>query len=247
MKTTPDTRVTYFRTSLDPLDIYRLNDIITNHGSDDTSTPAAALVTHLREINPDLRWNTKDLVDTMSDGFGTNAAGIVDVSGKVLLDAVSFETEGSSNCFMALRRVYDFAAISRSIWFTSVTSHAPSNLPRATTTGIVAAGDPRRVPVSDDSTAAEIARMTGPIGVDVSISLHSSPTTGAQPVTEVDPQVPAGFTPIGWDDKTWRDPNLQTPGRDFTADVARSAPCALVSAVAQGEGHTPVVVVNLHH
>lgn len=53
------TIVTYFRTSLDPLDVYRIDDIISGGGEDDTTTPAAALATHLRAVNPALHWDTE--------------------------------------------------------------------------------------------------------------------------------------------------------------------------------------------
>ena len=47
--TATDTAVSFYRTTLDPYDLYRI---------DDTTTPAAALATYLREINPALRWHT---------------------------------------------------------------------------------------------------------------------------------------------------------------------------------------------
>lgn len=43
-----DTTVSYFRTTLDPLDLYRIDNIINHGADDDVSTPAAALATHLR-------------------------------------------------------------------------------------------------------------------------------------------------------------------------------------------------------
>ena len=52
--------VTYFRTTLDPLDLYRIDRII-NHGEDfSPDTPAAALATYLVELNPKIRWLTYD-------------------------------------------------------------------------------------------------------------------------------------------------------------------------------------------
>lgn len=240
METTPDTRVTYYRTSLDPLDIYYLDEIITHQDSDNDFTPAAALATHLRSLNPDLRWNTKDLAGSVTAALPSANSGFDDISGNVILDAVSFETEGSSNCFMALRRVFSFAPISRNMWFAS---HAPGNLPRATTTGISLGGDPRAVPVSSYSTTSGISRMTGPVEVDVLIKFRAFPRRGTHPITELAPVVPTGFTPVGWADEAWRNPELQTPGRDIVADVVHSAPCAFVSAVAQGDDYASLVEV----
>lgn len=243
MKTTPDTCVTYFRTSLDPLDIYYLEEIITYQGSDNDFTPAAALATHLRSLNPDLRWNTKDLASSVAAALPPANSGFDDISGNVILDAVSFETDGSSNCFLAIRRVFSFAPPSRNIWFDSLMASSPADLPRATTTGINLGGDPRAAPVSSYSTASGIARMTGPVEVDVSIKFRAFPRKDTYPVVELAPVVPPGFTPVGWADEAWRNPELQTPGRDITADVVNNAPCAFVSAVAQGADYASLVEV----
>lgn len=239
----PDTRVTYFRTSLDPLDIYYLDEIITNQGSDNDFTPAAALATHLRSLNPDLRWNTTDLAGSVAAALPSANSGLDDIPDNVILDAVSFETEGSAHCFMSLRRVFSLAPISRSIWFASLMASAPADLPRATTTGINLGGDPRAVPVEMYSTASGIARMTGPVEVDVSIKFRDLPRKDTYPVVELAPVVPTGFTPVGWTDEVWRNPELQTPGRDITADVVQSAPSAFVSAVAQGADYASLVEV----
>ena len=55
-----DTTVSYFRTTLDPYDLYRISDIINKESPGDTTTPAASLATHLRSLNPTLRWYTRD-------------------------------------------------------------------------------------------------------------------------------------------------------------------------------------------
>lgn len=245
METDPETRVTCFRSTLDPLDIYRLDDIIACGGSADTTTPAAALVTYLRSLNPELWWNTDDLIGALAEELPTTE--MVDVSGQLMLDAASFETEDSSNCFMALRRIYSFAAISRNIWFTSVTARKSGSLPRATTTGIVAYDDPRGVPLSEISTASGIARLRGPVTVDLTMMFPIEPHEGEHQVTETKPYVPAGFTAVGWSDKLWRDPKLRTPGYDFTADVSRGNPSAIVSSVVQGNGYTQAVRTAILH
>lgn len=241
-----ETRVTYYRTSLDPFDFQRLDDIV-NHGESDTTTPAAALATHLRSLNPGLRWNTPNLVDAMTQEFSLTGEGGGDACDIVILDAVSFETDGSSNCFMTLHYASGFRSISRGLWIPSAATVAFVNLPRATSTGIVERTDPRAVPVTSYDTAAAIARLKGPIAVGSLMMFSPDAFTCTPPVTDVDPEVPAGFVPIGWSDVCWKKRILHAPGRDFFADVTRSVPSAFVSAVAQDEECPAVVKVDLLH
>ncbi len=71
--------VTYFRTTLDPLDMYRIERII-DHGEDmGTATPAAALAVYLRGIDPSLRWHRTGLdLDTSATGAVKGMGDIVD-------------------------------------------------------------------------------------------------------------------------------------------------------------------------
>ena len=71
--------VTYFRTTLDPLDMYRLERII-DHGEDmDVTTPAAALAVYLRGIDPSLRWHRTSMrVDSRATGAVKGMGDIVD-------------------------------------------------------------------------------------------------------------------------------------------------------------------------
>lgn len=242
----PDTRVTYFRTSLDPFDFQRLDDII-NRGGSDTTTPAAALATHLRRLNPLLRWNTPNLVDAMTQEFSLTGEGGVDACDIVILDAASFETDGSSNCFLTLHYASGFRSISRGLWIPTVNTVAFVNLPRATSTGIVERTDPRAVPVTRYDTTAAIVRLKGPIAVGTLMMFSPDSFTCTPPLTDVDPDVPAGFVPVGWSDMCWKKRRLHAPGRDFFADVTRSVPSSFVSAVAQGATDASVVKVDLIH
>ena len=57
--TDTDTKVTFFRTTLDELDLYSLDDLI-NHGhTDGVLSPATTLAEYLRDVNPKFRWYNK--------------------------------------------------------------------------------------------------------------------------------------------------------------------------------------------
>lgn len=133
------TQVTYFRTALDPLDVYRLDAII-NHGADDTSTPAAALATHLRGLNPKLRWHVPgDLEEVVAHSYPAHSypddsSGVVSLAGKAHMDAAVFSHDGHCTIFVALRAVLN-ARSSRSMWFPGKCD-AVAGLPRATTMGV---------------------------------------------------------------------------------------------------------------
>lgn len=111
------TTVTYFRTSLDPLDVYRVGDIISG-GEDDTTTPAAALATHLREVNPKLHWDTeREIADVLAPRYSTGSTGLVNLAGRAHFDAVIFEHEGETTVLAALRHIYDFSATAHHVVF----------------------------------------------------------------------------------------------------------------------------------
>ena len=102
--------VTYFRTTLDPLDMYRLERII-DHGEDmDVTTPAAALAVYLRGIDPSLRWHRTSMrVDSRATGAVKGMGDIVDdddVADLMYFDAAVFTHGTNRAVVMGLKPLY---------------------------------------------------------------------------------------------------------------------------------------------
>ena len=232
------TQVTYFRTALDPLDVYRLDDII-NHGSaDDTSTPAAALATHLRGLNPRLRWHVPgDLEEVISQHYPPDSDGVVSLAGKAHLDAAVFSHDGHCAIFVALRAVLGSALSARSMWFPGSCEAAPG-LPRATTTGIAYSGSSCLDIPEGIGTAEYLAGVRDPIPWLTKIDFLTYLDT-PDLVPGCTPAVPAGFRPVSWTDDAWFAPRLRAPGVDVIADSVgpyHEEMTAVVSAIYQGPG-----------
>ncbi len=225
------TIVTYFRTSLDPLDVYRVDDIISG-GEDDTTTPAAALATHLCGVNPKLHWDTdKELADVLAPRYSTGSTGLVNLAGRAHFDAVVFEHEGDTTVLAALRHIYDFSATARTMWFSATTG--PHDLPRATTTGLEPVpakpaylGSSSRVVRQSPTTAQEIAMRTEPIPTAVKIdfltgnrSLDEFGQTVIERAVDSAPPEVAGFVHIPWLGREWAQPKLPAPGADLVGEI----------------------------
>lgn len=226
------TTVTYFRTSLDPLDVYRIGDIISG-GEDDTTTPAAALATHLRGVNPKLHWDTdKELADVLAPRYSTGSTGLVNLAGRAHFDAVIFECEGETTVLAALRHIYAFSATARTMWFSATTG--PYDLPRATTTGLEPVpakpaylGSSSRVVQQSPTTAQEIATRTDPIPTAVKIdfltgnrSLDEFGQTVIERAVDSAPPEIAGFVHIPWVGREWAQPKLPAPGADLMGELS---------------------------
>lgn len=229
------TTVTYFRTSLDPLDVYRIGDIISG-GEDDTTTPAAALATHLRGANPTLHWDTdKELADVLAPRYSTGSTGLVNLAGRAHFDAVIFECEGETTVLAALRHIYAFSATARTMWFSATTG--PYDLPRATTTGLEPVpakpaylGSSSRVVQQSPTTAQEIATRTEPIPTAVKIdfltgnrSLDEFGQTVIERAVDSAPPEVAGFVHIPWVGREWAQPKLPAPGADLMGELSGDA------------------------
>ena len=226
------TTVTYFRTSLDPLDVYRVGDIISG-GEDDTTTPAAALATHLRGVNPKLHWDTdKELADVLAPRYSTGSTGLINLAGRAHFDAVIFECEGETTVLAALRHIYAFSATARTMWFSATTG--PYDLPRATTTGLEPVpakpaylGSSSRVVQQSPTTAQEIATRTDPIPTAVKIdfltgnrSLDEFGQTVIERAVDSAPPEVAGFVHIPWVGREWAQPKLPAPGADLMGELS---------------------------
>lgn len=228
------TIVTYFRTSLDPLDVYRIDDIISGGGEDDTTTPAAALATHLRAVNPALHWDTeRELADVLAARYSTDSTGMVNLAGRAHFDAAVFEHDDKTVILAALRHIYGFSATARTMWFSATSG--PHDLPRATTTGLEPVpakpaylGSSSRMTWCDTTTAQDIATRSEPIPTSVKIDFLSrhrarsdesgkaipKRAAGATP-----PEV-AGFVPVPWAGREWARPVLPAPGVDLVGELS---------------------------
>lgn len=227
------TIVTYFRTSLDPLDVYRVGDIISG-GEDDMTTPAAALATHLRGVNPKLHWDTeRELADVLTPRYSTGSTGLVNLAGRAHFDAVIFEHEGDTTVLAALRHIYGFSAAARTMWFSSTAG--PYDLPRATTTGLEPVpakpaylGSSSRMTWCDTTTAQDIATRSEPIPTSVKIdflSRHRTPSgvpdkEMPRRATDATPPEVAGFVPVPWAGREWARPVLPAPGVDLVGELS---------------------------
>ena len=227
------TTVTYFRTSLDPLDVYRVGDIISG-GEDDTTTPAAALATHLRGVNPKLHWDTdKELADVLAPRYSTGSTGLVNLAGRAHFDAVIFECEGETTVLAALRHIYAFSATARTMWFSATTG--PYDLPRATTTGIEPVpakpaylGSSSRMTWCDTTTAQDIATRSEPIPTSVKIDFLSRHRARSDESGKAIPKRAAGATPpevagfvhVPWAGREWARPVLPAPGVDLVGELS---------------------------
>lgn len=229
------TQVTYFRTALDPLDVYRLDDIINHGGADDTSTPAAALATYLRGLNPKLRWHVPgDLEEVISQHYPTDSDGVVILAGKAHLDAATFSHAGHCTIFVALRAVLGSALSARSMWFPGSCEAAPG-LPRATTTGIAYSGSSCLYVPEDKDPAEYIAGVRDPVPWLTKIDFFSSHIPSQ--ILEAAPFVPEGFSPVPWISPEWLIPRLRAPGvsaLDDSAPPEVAAKTALVASIYQG-------------
>lgn len=244
MSQTDRTQVTYFRTALDPLDVYRLDDIINGGGADDTSTPAAALATHLRGLNPKLRWHVPgDLEEVVAHSYPDDSSGVVSLAGKAHMDAAVFSHDGHCAIFVALRAVLN-ARSSRSMWFPGK-CNAVAGLPRATTTGIAYSGSSCLYVPEDTDPAGYIAGVHDPIPWLTKIDFV--PSHGSNRAVEATPSVPEGFSPVSWDGPEWLIPRLRSPGvsaLDDSAPPEFAAKTSLVSSIYQGPGIPGFVVVS---
>lgn len=238
------TKVTYFRTALDPLDVYRLDDIINHGGEDDTTTPAAALATHLRGLNPSVRWHVPgDLEEAFAPRYHAASDGVVSLAGKAHMDAAVFSRAGHCTIIVALRSVFGFAFSARSMWFPGKCDAV--GLPRATTTGIAYSGSSCLYVPEDTDPAGYIAGVHDPI--PWLTKMDFVPSHGSNRAVEATPSVPEGFSPVSWDGPEWLIPRLRSPGISALADSAPlefAAKTSLVSSIYQGPGIPGFVVVS---
>lgn len=250
------TMVTYFRTSLDPLDPYRVGDII-NHGAPpDTSTPAAALATHLREVDPRLRWHTRgaelaDLVSVEEDNNDlrrlVKTALTVGDPHHLIMDALTVvDSRGHSFVAAEIRAAIGIAQSARVLRLYCVPNPYSAHYASGCSTGIV---DPnptsQRAPSypfvvqAGAATAGKLAARRKPFNPSSELQLVFSDRTITVPATEPAAPEVSGFLQVSWAHSCWTQLYRPELGHDIMHDTDHldigSAPAIMSSAV-QGAG-----------
>ena len=247
-----NTTVTYFRTTLGPHDLHLIEDIINNGGENNTATPATALATHLRNLNPNLQWHTiykKPSVETQATWAIARKHGLDfdDVSATAhtyfYLDAIVFDNgETTPTVIASLRHDMDY---SPEVFPRTVEVQAPKDsltcAAYATTLPVYerperCATEPyRKLPESqlDTDTAERLANMDKNVVTYVHVLAHSGENV-ADSSTIVDNENSydtdvEGFQPVPWTSLAWD--VTERPGPDDTVDT--NGP-AIVSNIIQG-------------
>lgn len=256
--------VTYFRTTLDPLDIYRLERII-DHGEDtDISTPAAALAVYLRGIDPSLRWHRTGLdLDTSATGAVRGMGEIVDdddVADLMYFDAAVFTHGTNRAVVMGLKPLY-FPASHGPIDRTLRIIQPPgrygclswaTSLPVAYTADYRAASKNPSAQFSKSTDAAWLTDFSDSISyLDVQCysSQLSRGSDGTCQATNAPAPEVAGFTQVPWDHGTWLCGKRPKPGMDVFTDSSRATDedelTSIVSCVRQGGDIDSLVTIEV--
>lgn len=256
--------VTYFRTTLDPLDIYRLERII-DHGEDmDVTTPAAALAVYLRGIDPSLRWHRTSMrVDSRATGAVKGMGEIVDdddVADLMYFDAAVFTHGTNRAVVMGLKPLY-FPASQGPIDRTLRIIQPPgrygclswaTSLPVAYTVDYHAASKDPSAQFSKSTDAAWLTDFSDPIRyLDVQFysSLLSRGSDGTRQATDAPAPEVAGFTQVPWDHPTWLYGKRPQPGMDMFTDSSHATNedelTSIVSCIRQGGDIDSIVTIEV--
>ena len=258
--------VTYFRTTLDPLDMYRIERII-DHGEDmDVSTPAAALAVYLRGIDPLLRWHrTVPDVGAAARGGVPGMSEFVDeedLSYLHYLDAAVFTHGTNHTIVMGLKPIYFPAAhgpVDRTLWINRPTIDRYDCLVWATSLPVAGGEDylvefnNRPAPSLKSNDAAWLADFTEPISYLGAYCYSFQHMMGVsddiRPAMNVPAPEVAGFTQVPWDHPTWIYGKRPQPGHDMFADSSHVTKedelTSIVSCVRQGDGIDPLVTIEV--
>ena len=264
--TAVDATVTYYRTTLDPYDLYRVGDIINHAAPDDTSTPATALATHLRGLNPALCWHTdggKSVFEQVKSEVAIFNMGVAfdvaddEVGSLFFLDAAVFDSgDGAPTIVVNLRydqqmRLLDFERLLH----VQPPRLGPKCAAYATTLGTATRGLDdghlfRRVEISrqGEDAAYWVATRDEPVHAVELYMVEITPSVYAQ---EVAPVAPEGFNAVAWDSDTWKVLERPHVGLDFFTDSLPDTGNeddypAICSAVLQGRGYVPVVGLKMY-
>lgn len=241
------TTVTYFRTSLDPMDPYRVGDII-NHGApSDTSTPAAALATHLREVDPRLRWHTRRA--EMADQINAEK----DTDDHLIMDALTVvDLQGNTFAAAEIRAAIGIAQSARVLRLYCVPNPYSAHYASGCSTGIVDRNPTsRRAPSypfvvqAGAATAGKLAARSKPFVPSSELQLGFVDDKRRVTATEPDAVQVPGFVQVPWTHGTWSRLYRPEIGHDIVHDTdtdIESAP-SIMSVVLQGAGEPALLTV----
>ena len=243
------TTVTYFRTSLDPMDTYRVGDIINHDAPADTSTPAAALATHLREVNPRLKWHTRgaELEDHI------NAVKNSKDPQHLIMDAVTVvDSHGNSFVAAEIRGAIGIMQSARVVRLYCVSDQYAAHYASGCSTGISGAEpSPQLVPMysfsvdSGSESAGRLAIRSVPFVPTSEVQLGFVDDKRRVTATEPTAAQVAGFVQVPWTHGTWSRLYRPEIGHDIVSDSVtdiESAP-AIMSTVLQGAGEPELLTV----
>lgn len=235
------TMVTYFRTSLDPLDPYRVGDIINHVSAPDTSTPAAALATHLREVDPRLRWHTRGA--ELADQINAEK----DTDDHLIMDALTVvDLQGNTFAAAEIRAAIGIAQSARVLRLYCVPNPYSAHYASGCSTGIVDRNPTsRRAPSypfvvqAGAATAGKLAARSKPFVPSSELQLCFVDAFHGRTATEPEAPEVSGFVQVSWAHSCWTQLYRPELGNDIVHDTAYpdigSAP-AIMSSVIQGAG-----------
>ncbi|PZP01365.1 MAG: hypothetical protein DI609_04280 [Corynebacterium urealyticum] len=243
---TSDPYVTYFRTTLDPLDLYRLEQIINDREDVDTSTPASALAAYLVGLNPNLRLQVP--------GGGTELIPEFLSVSKLYMDAAVLSSGTNHNTIVGLQPM-----VSKD---SRVINHGGRvlrvNTPLSRSNGL-AWGTSLPTRDYDSSTAPVVYREPDTVRIFaerkepveyMGVTFLSSAIFGGYTNMEHElaPADVDGFVPVSWGSPTWERLYRPPVGTDMFSLVgtARSEDeyPAIVSCLRQGMNDHPLVNVD---
>lgn len=262
--TTLDTTVSFYRTTLDPYDLYRIDDIINSDAPADTTTPSAALATFLRSLNPQLRWHTSDEQSVFEQVSKEVRSGVVlpwgmpedRIASFFFFDAAVFDNgEDEPTIITNLRydqtmRPYEFERVLQ----IQPLRADPACVVYATTfpvtphEGDMFESPHRRVKTirNGEDAAHWISARDEPV-TSMRVTLHNSLVN--MHARDTAPYVPEGFRAVAWDSDTWREQQRPHAGLDIfdslTSKDTEDDDCpAVCAAILQGRGFVPLVEIE---
>lgn len=263
--TDTDTKVTYFRTSLDELDMYSLDDFI-NHGhTEGVNSPAIVLTKYLHEVNSKFRWYNKhqSIVDmarnSVLSGDPTYTEDDSKLASTLLLDAIVVDNGKDEPAVIANMRC---SAARGSAWGSGVRIQVqPGGGDRScvvfgttfevmerSSAGLTESDHDAMETRDDDEVAHWVAGWDEPVDylslwvIQTYGSFSNSPAVYPRDIAA---PVLDGFQQAAWGDPTWRAWERPHPGSSAYSDLGLSGDPdtspAIVSSFMQGRGFAPLL------
>ena len=259
--TATDTAVSFYRTTLDPYDLYRIDDIINGGAPADTTTPAAALATYLRNLNPQLRWHALDGQSVVEQVSKEVRSGVVlpwgmpedRIASFFFFDAAVFDNgEDEPTIIVNLRydqtmRTYEFERVLQIQPLRADPACAvyATTMPVTPRGGVMFDSSHRRVKTTrnGEDAAHWISARDEPV-TSMRVTMHDSLVN--MHCRDTAPHVPEGFRAVAWDSNTWKVQQRPHAGQDIfdslTTEHTEDDDCpAVCSAILQGRGFAPLV------